>query len=202
MHARYFAYAQLRIFMRFSTRARACPFLVMHLCACTLLSCRCSPLGNERPETKTRGSKERERRAEMQRKRRRKQKKKKKSKNRLVARIEFRTVSNDTDQDTTATMMVPGILLPLLTFPFFSTVKSHMSSRWNFRGDSQRSQVTRGWREHRELRDQRRITRLRVYLMLRDLVWTKYSSEFYPREYSYWQIMKEYVRQLRQVEKF
>lgn len=147
------------------------------------------------------GSKERERRAEMQRKRRRKQKKKKKSKNRLVARIEFRTVSNDTDQDTTATMMVPGILLPLPTFPFFSTVKSRMSSRWNFRGDSQRSQVTRGWREHRELRDQRRITRLRVYLMLRDLVWTKYSSEFYPREHSYWQIMKEYVRQLRQVEK-
>lgn len=74
--------------------------------------------------------------------RRRQKKKKKKSKDRLVARIEFRTVSNDTGQDTTAAMMVPGILLP--TFPFFSTVKSRTSAGW----DSQ--EIHEGHRSHED----------------------------------------------------
>jgi len=45
--------------MRFSTRARTCPFLT---CICARVRCFhavCSPLGNGWPETKTRGSKER-----------------------------------------------------------------------------------------------------------------------------------------------
>lgn len=99
--------------------------------------------------------------------------------------------------------MVPGILLPLPTFPFFFTVKSHTSSGWNSEGDSQRSQVTRRWREHRELRDQRRITRLHVYLTLGDLVSTKYSSvNFYFAFENPRQMTREYIRKLRQVEKF
>lgn len=65
----------------------------------------CSPLGNERPETKPRGS--RKGRGERQRRKRNRErkKKKKKSKDRPVTRIGFKTVSNDTGQDMTATVM-------------------------------------------------------------------------------------------------
>lgn len=88
----------------------------------------CSPLGNERPETKTNqrfeGAREKEQRCGRGGRRK---PKKKKSKDRPVARIGFRTVSNDTGQDTTAAVMVSGIFLPLPAFLFFSTVKPRMS---------------------------------------------------------------------------
>lgn len=100
------------IYALFGPRARACAFL-MHACArIRRFYTVCSPLGNARSETKTgclkEKERERERKREKMRERRRgrkkkETKKKKKSKDRLVARIGFRTVSNDTSQDATAT---------------------------------------------------------------------------------------------------
>lgn len=81
----------------------------------------CSSLGNQRPETKTRGSREREKKGEEEGTER---EKKKKSKDRSVARIGFKTVSNDTGQDMTATVIVPGILLPSPASSFFAAPKS------------------------------------------------------------------------------
>jgi len=46
----------------------------------------------------------------------RKSRRRGRARDRLVARIGFRTVSNDTGQDATATMMVPGILPPASSF--------------------------------------------------------------------------------------
>lgn len=68
----------------------------------------CSPLGNGHYETKTRSSQETEERIGGGRTRMEKRRKKK-SEDQLVARIRFRTVSNDTGQDTA---MVSKILIP------------------------------------------------------------------------------------------
>lgn len=83
----------------------------MHACArVRRFHAVCSPLGNERSETKNwqfergRGrKKERQNGRKAERKWEKKEmKKKKRSKDRLVARIGFRTVSNDTSRDATA----------------------------------------------------------------------------------------------------
>lgn len=118
------AYMQLRIFMRSSTCAYArvrlrCVLVRVHAAFMPFVLC----LGTNGLETKTCGLKKRERNKETEkekeksrrrgkRKEEKKEKKKKKTKrsnDRLVARIGFRTVSNDTGQDTTAIAMVPGI---------------------------------------------------------------------------------------------
>lgn len=98
--------------MRFSTRARACPFLV---CICAHARCfhtRLFSAWERAAWDKSVQESEREEQKCQRGKEERKQKKKK-SKDRLVARIGFRTVSNDTGQDATAAVMVPRIFLPL-----------------------------------------------------------------------------------------
>lgn len=160
--------------MRFSTRARACPFLV---CICAHARCFHTRLfsaweraawdksvqESEREEQKCQRGKRRE------------------SRRRRRARIGWWRESGLGLCQMTLARTRPPRWWSREYFYHYRDVSflrhgEVSSSGWNSRGDSQRSQVTRRWREHRELRDQRRITRLRVYLILRDLISTKYSS--------------------------
>lgn len=158
----------------------------VYLCACMLLSCHLFSAW-ERTVSKQKlavWESEKERKRGRKRKgnrekekgrwggrRKEKKQKTKRSNDRLVARIGFRTVSNDTGQDARPPQRWSReSLLLLWTFSLLPTLTSRSGSGWDCGGDSRGSQVAREWREHRELRDQRRITRLRVCLVPRNLV--------------------------------
>lgn len=189
--------------MRFSTRARACPFLV---CICAHARCFHTRLFSAWERAAWDKSVQESEREEQkcQRGRRRE------SRRRRRARIGWWRESGLGLCQMTLAKTRPPRRWSREYFYHYRDVSflrhgEASSSGWNSRGDSQRSQVTRRWREHRELRNQRRITRPCAYILYFVILFRRNIPReflFRSQESLYWQMTKEYTRELRKVEKF